>query len=852
MIVGRVEIDKYSFIIDGKRIIARTAAVHYFRIPGEKTWIDRLTKLKFAGYNTIDMYLNWGYHSEAQGQYDFSGIKDVGKLIKIAEEIGLYVVARPGPYINAEVSAGGFPGWILSDPNVILRNRQNNDFVYSKDYMKYVKEWYEKIIPIVNQCNNVIALQVENEYSTNEAEPEYMQELIDIVRSLGCSLPLLHNDMYAAGLYEDLVDIYAIDNYSVTYFDQPWQSFPEVFAILDEMEENMRQYSQDSPMFIAELQAGWFDKWGGYGYDKMRSLLGREHIDIVTKTSLAQGVTAFTHYMGCGGTNWGNLGSTEVYTSYDFASPITEEGTPTERFYAARLINNLLQSFDLSKTKLADNQPDIKTVNPSSRVVYWTRENLKNGSRWLFIRNDSLGNSMVSINGEFDVDIDPHEMLILPSNLQLNDLMLLHSTLPLLARLENNNTQIIFPQTDCSGEIKLDIPEDSKVTIINKSKCLQYERYENIVTIAFTPSDDNEVHIIDISNNKSVTRFAFLPQAMKDYIHLVDNSLIVGPQFITSDDGELVLACDCAKDLLKIDSKGGIATYSLDKPDSVSKIALNDWSTYKIAPEINEGDINTLNWNPVEKRLDADSNGLYSGCFWYTATHKGKLNKLSLDARHCFALYLNGEEIYTHDSFESISGKDPEDIVVINLGNFKQLEINTYVLLIQSMGHNKGFEDDADNPRGLLSYKTSPEVELNWQIKPALTSETIKNANLSKLDNKSKSDRVVCYVNEFKFCKPERHQVPLGLVFDKPGFNKAFIYLNDVLIGHYWGDKGPQTRFYLPEMFYNQDGSPNTIKLVVWYRSIDKNTKYTRPLNDVSIYIEPYGVYKLTEIKELE
>lgn len=852
MIVGKVEIDKYSFIIDGKRIIARTAAVHYFRIPGEQTWIDRLTKLKYAGYNTIDMYLNWGYHSEKPGQYDFTGIKDIGKLIAIAEEIGLYVVARPGPYINAEVSAGGFPGWILSDQNVILRNRKDNDFVYSKDYMKYVRDWYEKIIPIINQHKNVIAVQVENEYSTNEAEPDYMQELIDIVRELGCKLPILHNDMYAAGLYEDLVDIYAIDNYSVTYFEQPWQSFPEVFAILDEMEENLRMYSQDSPMFIAELQAGWFDKWGGEGYDKIRNMLGREHIDIVTKTSLAQGVTAFTHYMGCGGTNWGNLGSTEVYTSYDFASPITEQGTPTDRFYAARLINNLLQSFDLSQTKLAENQPEIKTVNPSSRIVYWTRENLKDGSRWLFIRNDSLGNSSVSINGEFDVEIDPQEMLILPSNLKINDLMLKYSTLPMMARLENKTTQIIFPKTDYSGELVLDIPDDSKVTIINKSKNLQYDREGNIVTINYNKSDDNEIHIIDISNNKSVTRFVFLPQSVKDYMNIINNSLIIGPQFITNDNGALVVANDTEKDIIRVDHNGGISTYTVDAPEKVGIINLQNWSGYKIAPEINESELGTLDWAPVQKRLDADSNGIYDGYFWYKVTCNQKLNKLSFNARHCFALYLNGEEIYAHDSFESVSGEDFDDTVVVDLEMIKQSETNTYVLLVQSMGHNKGFEDDADNPRGLLSYKTSPEVDLNWQIKPALSAKTIENESLSKLNSVAKSDRVVCYVNEFKFCKPEKHQIPLGLVFNQPGFNKASIYLNDVLIGHYWGDKGPQTRFYLPEIFYNQDGSANTIKLVVWYRSIDNDTKYTRRLNDVSIYIEPYGVYKLTEIKELE
>jgi len=29
-----------------------------------------------------------------------------------ASDAGIYLIARPGPYINAESSGGGFPGWL--------------------------------------------------------------------------------------------------------------------------------------------------------------------------------------------------------------------------------------------------------------------------------------------------------------------------------------------------------------------------------------------------------------------------------------------------------------------------------------------------------------------------------------------------------------------------------------------------------------------------------------------------------------------------------------------------------------------------------------------------------------------
>ncbi|MEU1268440.1 beta-galactosidase [Streptomyces sp. NPDC005799] len=45
--------------------------------------------------------------------YDFSGVRDVDKLLDMAQDAGLYVIARPGPYINAETDGGGFPGWLM-------------------------------------------------------------------------------------------------------------------------------------------------------------------------------------------------------------------------------------------------------------------------------------------------------------------------------------------------------------------------------------------------------------------------------------------------------------------------------------------------------------------------------------------------------------------------------------------------------------------------------------------------------------------------------------------------------------------------------------------------------------------
>ncbi len=52
------------------------------------------------------------------GQFDFSGDLDVVQWIKTAQEVGLLVICRVGPYITSEVDFGGFPYWLINVPNV--------------------------------------------------------------------------------------------------------------------------------------------------------------------------------------------------------------------------------------------------------------------------------------------------------------------------------------------------------------------------------------------------------------------------------------------------------------------------------------------------------------------------------------------------------------------------------------------------------------------------------------------------------------------------------------------------------------------------------------------------------------
>jgi beta-galactosidase GanA len=105
--------DEYSLSIKGERVFIFAGEFHYERLPNPELWRDVFQKYRANGLNAISVYFFWSYHSAAKGTFDFtSPSKDVQRLFDMAKEEGLYVIARPGPYCNAETNAGGFALWV--------------------------------------------------------------------------------------------------------------------------------------------------------------------------------------------------------------------------------------------------------------------------------------------------------------------------------------------------------------------------------------------------------------------------------------------------------------------------------------------------------------------------------------------------------------------------------------------------------------------------------------------------------------------------------------------------------------------------------------------------------------------
>ena len=116
------EIKKGNFVYDGQPVQIHSGEMHFSRIPKEY-WRHRLQMLKSMGLNTVATYVFWNYHNTAPGVWDFkTGNHNIAEFIRTAQQEGMFVILRPGPYACAEWEFGGYPWWLQKNKDLVIRS----------------------------------------------------------------------------------------------------------------------------------------------------------------------------------------------------------------------------------------------------------------------------------------------------------------------------------------------------------------------------------------------------------------------------------------------------------------------------------------------------------------------------------------------------------------------------------------------------------------------------------------------------------------------------------------------------------------------------------------------------------
>jgi beta-galactosidase len=85
-------------------------------------WLDIFQKIKALGFSATSFYVHWALLEGEPSFYRADGIFDLVPFFEAAAEAGIYLLARPGPYIQAESFGGGFPGWIARTNGTLRSN----------------------------------------------------------------------------------------------------------------------------------------------------------------------------------------------------------------------------------------------------------------------------------------------------------------------------------------------------------------------------------------------------------------------------------------------------------------------------------------------------------------------------------------------------------------------------------------------------------------------------------------------------------------------------------------------------------------------------------------------------------
>ncbi len=316
------EVSGKRFLFDGKPYQVISGEMHYPRVP-RAYWRDRFRKARAMGLNTITTYVFWNLHEPRPGTFDFTGQNDVGEYIREAQQEGLHVILRPGPYVCAEWELGGYPSWLLKDRSLVLRSEDPK-------YIAAMKRWFRRlgveIAPLLLRNGGpIIAVQVENEYGSFGDDHAYMEAVKDALKQSGMAADVL---------------------YTADGPDQiPKGALPELPAVINfgtgEAKESFAKLETrrpDGPRMSGEYWAGWFDHWG----EKHHVTDGAAEASEL-EWMLQQGYSV-SMYMFHGGTSFGWMNGANSNgsnyepdtTSYDYDAPLDEQGTPRQKYYAFR------------------------------------------------------------------------------------------------------------------------------------------------------------------------------------------------------------------------------------------------------------------------------------------------------------------------------------------------------------------------------------------------------------------------------------------------------------------------------------------------------------------------------------
>ena len=432
-----ITVNSHYLMRDGKPWIPVMGEFHFTRYP-EPYWEEEILKMKASGVDVISTYIFWIHHEEVEGQFDWSGQRNLRRFAELCAKNGMLLYPRIGPWAHGEVRNGGLPDWVLNKSAV-----RSNDPVYLAEVKQFYTQIGQQLHGLLwKDGGPIIGIQIENEYAANGPGQgrEHLATLKSVAIDSGLDVPL-----YTVTGWDNAVvpeDLF-LPIYGGGYPDAPWAESTEVlppadvysFHFASRVAANMGATGDHSatvsqhdallrtevPFLTTEVGGGIEDTY------HRRPVLATSDVPATIPVMIGSGVNLLGYYMYQGGENPdGKLTTlqesqrtgypTDVpVKGYDFQAPLGEFGQMNATLRELKLDHYFLQDFGAQLAPARVIEPTPHPSGPADTTILRASMRIDGQRGFLFVNNYIRELEVPSRPGtQFEVQV-PGQTLLVPA-----------------------------------------------------------------------------------------------------------------------------------------------------------------------------------------------------------------------------------------------------------------------------------------------------------------------------------------------------------------------------------------------------------------------------------------------------